>query len=64
MNTVLSISKQTEAKDLRVKPYSIAEMILDPAKKKEADDHYNQQEYIEKDDFAKKLFGKNKKRGR
>ena len=61
MSAVLDLAKQSEKRETRAKSYSIVDMILDPAKKKEADDYYNDQhEYVEKDDFAKKLFGKNK----
>ena len=43
----------------KIKSYSLLDKILDPQKKKEADSYYkNNYEYIEADDFAKKIFGK------
>lgn len=61
MGAVLSLQQHIEKKESHIRSYSIIDMILDPSKKKEADKFYNSQyEYIEKDDFAKKLFGTNK----
>ena len=60
IGAVLSMNKFVDKKDARIRSYSIVDMILDPSKKKEADDYYSSQyQYVEKDDFAKKLFKKN-----
>jgi len=59
MGAVLSMSKYIDKKESRINSYSIIDLILDPDKKKEADKYYSKTyEYVEKDDFAKKLFGK------
>lgn len=63
MGAVLEMCKYVDKKESRISSYSILDMILDTSKKKEADNFYKSKyEYIEKDDFAKKLFGKNTNR--
>lgn len=59
MNAINLIQYKEQKYANKIKSYSLLDKILDPMKKKEADEYYkNNYEYIEKDDFAKKIFGK------
>ena len=62
MGTVVSINRPPLKRDLRIESYSVIDKILDPAKRKAADEYYNHRyRYIGEDDFTKRLSNKNKK---
>ncbi len=57
MNAIINLTTEEEA---RIRSYTLKDLILDPKKKAEHDNFFKQNyEYIEKDDFAKKMYGKN-----
>jgi len=59
MDNVIRFQDYSNNKDSQIRAYSIIDMILDPKKRKEAYDYYDRiYEYIEKDDFSKKIFKK------
>lgn len=41
MSVVLNMSKFTNKKNARIRSYSIVDMIIDPVKRKETYDYYN-----------------------
>lgn len=61
MNPVTDISDLKAQQEAKIRSYDIKDLILDPIKRKEADDYYmSNYEYIEEDDFAKRVFGRKK----
>ena len=59
MENVISLRNYSNNKDSQIRAYSILDLILDSKKKKQVDDYCNRTyEYIEKDDFSKKIFKK------
>lgn len=59
MAEVINLKNYVNAKETKIRSYSILDKILDPTKKKEADNYYNKNyEYIEKDNFCEKLLRK------
>lgn len=59
MNAISLIQYKENRYSNKIKSYSLLDKILDPQKKKESDEYYkNNYEYIESDDFAKKIFRK------
>lgn len=61
MAGVISLKNYAVKKEKSIRAYSLLDLILDPQKKSEFDNFYDKNyEYIEKDDFSKKIFKKDK----
>lgn len=59
MGIVIDMREFQKNREAKISSYTIKDLISDPGKRKEFDDFYlGCYEYIENDDFAKKIFGR------